>query len=641
MDGLAELESNLNKVTGNDRCDMLCMLAWDYRNKDILKTRSLSEQALKLSEELGYQKGIAYSLRNLAFVHQQYSRYDESCKLAYQALTLFEKCGDLTGEASALNTLGINYYRLGDFENAVLIHLKALQKRESENDRPGIAASYINLGNVYSGLKDYENCLKYYYKGLDVMISNNDRMGKAAIINNIASVNIMKGDHASAVGILEESIAIKKEISDERGLAVSYNNLGECYLNLGDADRAVMFQNHALHLYEKALNPSGEALCYLGLGKAFHQKKDFSEAEKNLGKALKIFEELELRDDQIEVYEALASMYFDKGDPLSAYQYQKRSYELLKKVSEEETRKKISNMQLLHQVETLRHEAEIHRLRNVELKKLNDEVEEKNKEITDSINYAQLIQRSMLPDTKEILRSFEDAFVFFQPRNIVSGDFYWFHRIEQHNESSPCIIVLADCTGHGVPGAFMSMIGNTVLNQLVIERMITDPAVLLNQLDEKVRTMLKQYRQDSASRDGMDIALCYYDPASLTLHYAGGNRPMLIYSNGKINEFEPDKISIGGFKTNDKKFTACSVNLKKGDAIYLYSDGLVDQFGGMDDSARHAGGKKFLAKRFYKFIEEHSSVPMSEQSEKISVIFNGWKGNLEQTDDVCLIGLKI
>ncbi len=641
MSMMEEREVKLKTATDHERCDQLYLLAWDHRNKDLHKMHALTDEALKLSHALSYDKGIAYSLRNTAFIHQQKAKYDESCKYAYEALSLFEKINDQIGEASVFNTLGINYYRLGDYENAIMVHLKALQKREAGNDRPGIAASYINLGNVYSGLKDYVNTLKYYNKGLAEMIANNDALGKAAIINNIASVNLMKGDYEAAVMTFQESIVIKKEINDEHGLAVSYNNLGECFLNLGDFQKAEEYQLHALGIYHKKSNASGEGLCMLGLGKIYLKTGRFNDAVEMLNAASVIFTELNLRDDLIEVYDTLAAVFCEKGDFRKAYEHQKNLNALLREVSEEETRKKIGNMQLLHQLETVRHEAEIHRLRNVELKKLNDEVEEKNKEITDSINYAQLIQQSMLPDTRDIQRSFGEAFVFFQPRNIVSGDFYWFHRIEQHHENSPCIIVLADCTGHGVPGAFMSMIGNTVLNQLVIEKMITDPGRLLNELDEKVRTMLKQYRQDSASRDGMDIALCYYDPASFTLSYAGGNRPLLVFSEGQIKEFEPDKNSIGGFKSNEKSFTTTTIALKKGDCVYMYSDGLVDQFGGTDEAARLAGGKKFLARRFYKFLYDHSALSLADQSERITSMFNDWKGELEQTDDVCLIGLKI
>lgn len=634
-----ELQEQLDVVsTPEQRADVLYTLAWEIRNQDIRKTLQLSEECLQLSETSSYTVGIAYSLRNIAFVYQQLARYDESCKKAYRALDLFESLGDQKGEASVLNTLGINYYRLGDYENSILVHQKALNKREEVQDLQGVGASYINLGNVYSGLKDYNNSLRYFNRGLEIVT---DPFAKAAIINNIGTVNILKKDFAEAEKLFNESIRIKIDISDDRGLAVSYSNLADCYLNLGNYKEAEEYQLLSLKLHQQTVNPSGEALCFLGLGKVYKETGQFNEAVKVLEKALQIYDDLQLRDDQIDVFDTLAAVYQKTGDFKKAFEHQQNLNEVLKKVSEEETQKKIGNMQLLHQLETVRHEAEIHRLKNVELRKLNEEIEEKNKEITDSINYAQLIQKAMLPDVSEIAKSFSDAFVFFQPRNIVSGDFYWFHRMDQRDPDSPCIIVVADCTGHGVPGAFMSMIGNTVLNQLVIEKNVTDPGSLLTQLDEKVRVMLKQYQHGSGSRDGMDVAAIYFEPAHSRLKYAGANRPMLVLSDAQINEFEPDKFPIGGFQGIEKSFTTTEVSLKAGDLIYLFTDGLVDQFGGLDEKARGTGGKKLMAKRFFRMIYDYSAKPLSEQHLQFSTLFNTWKGELEQTDDVCLLAIRI
>ena len=257
------------------------------------------------------------------------------------------------------------------------------------------------------------------------------------------------------------------------------------------------------------------------------------------------------------------------------------------------------------------------------------EIERKHTEIIDSVNYAKRIQDAILPDMNEIKTHLPDSFILFKPRDIVSGDFYWF----SHKEGKS-IIAAVDCTGHGVPGAFMSMIGNTVLNQIVNEKDVTEPSQILNLLNEEINASLKQTQVDSDSRDGMDIAICCFDRTKMEMHYAGANRPLYYLSNSELTEIKPNKCAIGGLDYDvPKVFTTQTFALTKGDTIYISTDGYADQFSPDD--------KKLMTKRFKEMILSINTKSMEEQRNFLDTFIENWKGTMEQTDDILVIGVRI
>ncbi len=256
-------------------------------------------------------------------------------------------------------------------------------------------------------------------------------------------------------------------------------------------------------------------------------------------------------------------------------------------------------------------------------------VEEKNKDITDSINYASKIQQAILPILDEIKEVLPESFVFYRPRDIVSGDFYWFV-----TKGKDVYIAAADCTGHGVPGAFMSMIGHTLLNEILNEKNITSTGEILTELHKQIRISLKQDQQES--RDGMDIALCKINVETLILQYSGAMRPLYIISNNDLLEIKADKYPIGGLQDNDEKrvFNSNEIQLKKGDLFYIFSDGYADQFGGKD-------GKKFMVKRLKELLLQVAPYDMNYQYTQIVNNYIEWLGDGEQIDDILFIGVRV
>ncbi len=267
--------------------------------------------------------------------------------------------------------------------------------------------------------------------------------------------------------------------------------------------------------------------------------------------------------------------------------------------------------------------------RTAEVVHQKQEIEQKNKDITDSINYAKRIQLALLPVKQEIQQKFADSFILYRPRDIVSGDLYWFSAVNDKT-----MIAVVDCTGHGVPGAFMSIVANSSLNEIVNEKGITEPDKVLYALDEKVTLTLKQGSGDSETRDGMDVSFCSFDTKTNTLEYCGANRPLIIVRNGELRKIKGSTFPVGSYNDNTKVFTKHEIALEKNDCIYIFSDGYADQFGGPK-------GKKFMSKKFEELIMEIQNISMSKQEERFKSALSNWQGGLESVDDILVIGLKV
>ncbi len=255
-------------------------------------------------------------------------------------------------------------------------------------------------------------------------------------------------------------------------------------------------------------------------------------------------------------------------------------------------------------------------------------LEEKNHEITDSINYAKKIQNALMPDEEEFKNYFPESFILFKPKDIVSGDFYW---VAKKND---CIFyVTADCTGHGVPGGFMTMLGISFLEEIIIEKNIAQPAEILNQLRDRIIHALKQTATAGESKDGMDITICVFDPVAKKMIYAGANNSLFVLRDGIFTEHKPDKQPCG-FHHEIKSFAQNEIQLKSGDSVYTFTDGFPDQFGGPK-------GKKFKYRKLLEFLIENSALEMPRQKEKLENKFEDWRGELEQVDDILLMGIRI
>ena len=258
------------------------------------------------------------------------------------------------------------------------------------------------------------------------------------------------------------------------------------------------------------------------------------------------------------------------------------------------------------------------------------EIELQNIEITDSINYAKRIQTSILPDINKLKEYFRDAFILFHPRDIVSGDFFWFDKLDNDR----FVLACADSTGHGVPGAFMSIIGSTLLQDIVSRQRISRPSEILSLLDKQIFSTLNQNIELGVSNDGMDIVICEFNMKTRYVRFASAMRPVIIVMDGESHYIKGNRSSVGGESVIDKYFDDQEYYLKEGDSIYMFSDGLPDQFGGVD-------GKKMKIARLKNLIETNASFSMNEQQDAILKFYHDWKGNLDQVDDILMMGVRI
>jgi CheY-like chemotaxis protein len=266
-----------------------------------------------------------------------------------------------------------------------------------------------------------------------------------------------------------------------------------------------------------------------------------------------------------------------------------------------------------------------------ELQVIQEQLLDINTMLVESIQYSQRIQEAIIPSEAALQIVFPQSFAYFQPKSIVSGDFYWVFESENYK-----FLAVGDCTGHGVPGAFMSLLGISALTKIVEDQKIVDPGLILNRIDHEIQRVLKQ-QSDSTSviRDGMDIIVCCFDINNQVLHFASAQRPLLMYRSGQIEMFEAMRQSIGydGYHMKTA-FMTCHVPLKAGDTFYLYSDGITDQFGG-------ESGRKFTPKRLRHFLGDCANQPLAIQKNNLIDLLRSWKGYYDQTDDMTLIGIKI
>ncbi len=264
-----------------------------------------------------------------------------------------------------------------------------------------------------------------------------------------------------------------------------------------------------------------------------------------------------------------------------------------------------------------------------EIEKQRQKLEELYKDVTDSIRYAKRLQESILPADSFVRELLPESFILFKPKDIVSGDFYWMYR-----KKESVLFAAVDCTGHGVPGAFMSLVGANALNQAVKEHELAEPAKILNDINKISSESLNRGSEKNMVRDGMDISLCALHTKEMELDFAAANNPLYLIRKGKLTQLDADPFAIGGFEPGSKHYTNHKIKLEKGDCIYIFSDGYADQFGGLK-------GKKFMYKQFRDMLLEISPMTMHEQKKYLDETIENWRGTFEQVDDMLVIGVRI
>jgi serine phosphatase RsbU (regulator of sigma subunit) len=386
----------------------------------------------------------------------------------------------------------------------------------------------------------------------------------------------------------------------------------------------------AINKSNKINHLRGIASANSSLGNFYNDQKNFSKALYQHQIAMSAATEMGEKLLISKIYKNISQTYKVSGNFEKALETYTRYDEVKSFVQNINNDITVRTLQAQFELEQSEKEKEIYKFKNIELANANKLIESKNKDITDSIRYAKHIQEAILPERAYMKQFLREYFIFYKPKDIVSGDFYWF--VEKNGL---LFIAAVDCTGHGVPGAFVSIVGGNILNQVVKQNDFTDAASILNEVNRMFNLTIRQTFEESAVKDGMDLVLCVVDINNMFVDYAGAFNPLYIARNNEILIFKGNKFPIGIFIGDTvKQFVGEKIPLQKNDMLYLFSDGFVDQFGGPDD-------KKLMHKRLRDLIIENATLPAKLQHYNFELFFEDWKGNREQVDDILIMGVRV
>jgi len=576
--------------------------------------------ALKRSKELNYTFGIAQGTLNLGMAS---FIIDNNFVLAIQqmneALDLFKSLDNKKWIANTLLTIALINNTSGKRDDALYNALRGIGYFENNEEEvfDRIMAYYI-IGTIYNDVKKYDEAEKNYKLGIaDPAVTVRTWSGRIYI--GLASIYLVQEKYEEAIIMNIKGLEVLKKEGNTIGESRALNDLGIIYKKLKQYDKAFKFLLEALEIRENHRITRFAVSSYIELASLQTEMGEYDKALDYLAKAEKTAIEINFRVKLAQVYQDAGDIYKLKND----YKQTLVHYEKLMRLNEE-LHKKDTETKINSLTNELRKEkeAEIERLKNVELKAAYDIIELKNKEILDSINYAKRIQYVLLANNDLLKDNLPEHFVLFKPKDIVSGDFYWATK-----KNDNFYLAVCDSTGHGVPGAFMSLLNMSFLNEAINEKGILQPSQVL----DHVRNRLISHMD--GGRDGMDAILICFNKKTNTLTYSAANNMPIVVRDNKIIELPFDKMPVGKGERSDN-FNSYSFELKRGDTLYLYTDGYADQFGG-------PSGKKFKYKALNDMLVANSKEKAEKQSQIFEQKFFEWKGDLEQVDDVCVIGIII
>ncbi len=566
---------------------------------------------------------------------------------------------------AAYNRLGIVYYKLGNLSKSNQSFLVALNLVSSIKDPNLSNESRLmnNIANNYGELKQVDLAVEYYKKSLELKKKMNDSTRYSITLNNLALTYSSMQYYDSAYQSLQEALVIDRMLGDEVSEAYSNGSLGEILLEDNKPDTAIYYLNQAL-TYFGGIPDNDYVLGYYHhqLGEADLLLNRLISANTHFTVALEFAIAVGARSIQRDAYKGLQTVAEKLGDYEKAFAYSQIYAALQDTLYKAESAQKLGAIETSYQIINKEQEISIlnanaqvdkfkfysaialvlivmvllaslyyrylfkTRANNI-LQQKNNTIEKQNKEIMDGVKYAKGIQEAILPDFKTISSYFKKAYLYYKPTQVVSGDFYWVEKI-----NGDIILVLADGTGHGVPGAFLSVMGTSLLRQIITEKRICKPDEILKELNEKVTETLGQSKLNNSLKDGMDVAVCAYNKEKKQVAFAGAKRPLLLKKGNKVQLIKGNRSSIGGSGAKNPLFDTHYFDVEEGDSIILFTDGIIDQFGGADN-------KKFLIKRLEKIVEKGQGI--SHLVKEFEGDMLAWKGGGNQTDDMLLVAVEL
>jgi tetratricopeptide (TPR) repeat protein len=631
-------------------------------------------KAYELYEELGMKREMGMTLNGIGLVYSDRGDYARALDAQLKSIKLYEEINDLKNVGSNYHNIGKLYHHQKNYDKALEYFNKAIDQYQVTNNKSYLANSLSGVGSVYVAKKDYAKAEECFLKALEIKKALNDKKGISSALNNLAIVNFQTGRPEKTLDYFLQSMALKQDLGDQSGVVLTMGNIGSLYNHMDQPGKAVEYYTRAIAL-AKEINDRDELMeMYLNIAQSYEKLNEHAKALESYKLHLVLKDSIFNVQNSKQIAEMQAKYDTEKKEreilmltsekeiqhllavkqkaELDNQEIRLREQTLLNGMKEDELQKQRLTLESnAKEVELLRKNEQV---QNLELRKKQVQVysisgglalllllsavvlrgyrqkqkanrmlaeqnekiamqktliEEKNKDIVDSIQYAKRIQDAILPPDNLTKSLLPDSFILYKPKDIVAGDFYW---IDTRDE-------------------LVRVVCSNALNRTVKEFGITDPGKILDKVRELVIETFE--KSESEVKDGMDISLCALNKAKGELLWAGANNSLWIISDGKLKEIKPDKQPVG-VGVASKRFTTHSLEVKKGDIIYLFTDGFADQFGGPD-------GKKFKSSGLKKLLLSMHQQPVPEQRRALQDSFDSWKGNLEQVDDVCIIGVRL
>jgi len=648
-----------------------------FNTKDTSIISDCIQKRLAIYQELKDTENIVSSflIPSVYYEHQGYHK--EALNLIQLGMSLSKKMNYKKGIAKLLQRIGSMYRNQGETKQALENFQQAVSILSEIKDTNNLIDVLTSIGSIN------RSSIEYYNKALVLckVIKDKDRIVR--LNESIGYIYLEHKDYANSLLCFQNSLAMCEELKDKSGSSRILNEIGNIYLQEGEIVKALENNYRALKLAEedKKENPTSDdsnfADCFDGLARGYLKQKNNKKAKEFSDKAYEIKKKYQNLALVLEAEYLAFEVDSANGNFKDAVEHYKQSIVLRDKYKNQEVSKAAIKEKLQNEydkqkaIDKATSDKEIEKqkivrnsfiggftlmlllagvsYRNFRRKKKDNIiitnqkslVEEKNREITDSISYALRIQTAILPPQKIVKQYLENSFILYKPKDIVAGDFYWMETVQLDNvpssqlanETNQLILFAAcDCTGHGVPGAMVSVVCHNALNRAVREFGLTEPAKILDKTAEIVVENFSKSEEDI--KDGMDISLCAYNTKTKELQWAGANNPLWLLQKGELIETKADKQPIG-MNENSKPFTNHTFNLNATDTIYLFTDGFADQFGG------ETGEKKLTKKRFKDLILSIQGKTMPEQGIALDKFITEYRKEVEQIDDILVMGVRV
>lgn len=632
------------------------------------KALKYAQDALLQSEKIDYQKGIASAHSNKGIAYGLQSNYEKALDEHLAAIKMSRKIGFIKGIISSYNGIGNAFLHKGDYKQALENYLAGLKISEENKIKNAIATFSANIGIIYYERKNYEEALAAFSKSLKAREEMGNKTGMANSNSGIGAIYFEQKNYKLALKHFSKSLELQKEINDKQGVADSYSNIGNVYEKEKSYKKALLHYQQALKIKEEIGEKIGIANTSADIGNIYMQLDEPEKAHHHLSRSLEVSKSIGAKNQIKVAYLSLSELYKKKGDYKQAFKYHKLYDEIkdtiLNEVSDRqisemsikyESEKKEKDIQLLTKDKKLQ-QSEIGRqklIRNGFIvglvlalllayallnrfrisRKQKQVIEAQNMQIVESITYSKRIQDALLPSIEEMQNALPGIFVFYQPKNIVSGDFYFFKEFKNY-----ILLTCVDCTGHGVPGGFMSTLGSLLLDKIANNELLP-PSEILTKLNDEIIRILQQ-RSGGELQDGMDLSVCLIDRINCKVEFCGARNGIIVVTDKEAKRYKASPLPVGGNYMKkgvpiERNFHTQSITLNTSDWVYMYTDGFIEQLGSSEGTTMNY--EQFERQLIRLSHTQTAAGKVDLLKEELA----NWRGENDITDDILIMGFHI